>query len=284
MDDALRQRPDILVRLSEIRAADQGIALARSELYPKLSVAANLQGNVGQLRTDDSPYSSVKQPQYGVYLRFDWTLYQGGARLNRLKLEQSRRSQAEAALQQASAEALREVALAYDALQTGLARNDAAIVFRDTAKVAFDAATSAYAHGVGTLTDAANAQTSLAGGAGSPGAGARTGSGERRLPGVCDRRPHLGGRPCPGGRAMRRLSAAIPLAAAGCTAAPAQAIVGSYFPSWIICVVAGIVVAAVMRQLFVLMTIENHLLLPPLTYAGIALAACLSIWLFWFGQ
>ena len=162
MSDALRQRPDLLAKLGQLRASEQGVALARSEFYPRLSIASNIQGNIGQIRTDDGPYSSVKQPQYGVYLRLDWTLYQGGARWNRLHAEQSRASQAEASLQQASTEALREIALAYDNLNTGLAQNDAATALQAAAQTAFDAATSAYAHGVGTLTDAANAQTALA--------------------------------------------------------------------------------------------------------------------------
>lgn len=162
MDDALRQRPDVLARLAQLRASEQGIALARSELYPRLSVAANLQGNIGQLRTDDGPYESVKQPQYGLYLRLDWALYQGGARLNRLHQAQSRSAEAEASLRQASTEAMREVAIAYDALQTSLAQHDAAVAFRAAAQTGFDAASSAYDHGVGTLTDAANAQSNLA--------------------------------------------------------------------------------------------------------------------------
>lgn len=162
MADALRNRPDLLADLARLRASEQGIAIARSDLLPKLSIAANIQGNIGQVRTDNFPYQGIKQPQAGVFLRFDWTLYQGGARLNRLHLAQSQRTEAEDTLDKASTEAMREVALAYDLLQTSLAQYDAALVYSGTAQTAFDAAASSYAHGVGTLTDATNAQTELA--------------------------------------------------------------------------------------------------------------------------
>ena len=70
----------------------------------------------------------------------------------------------------------------------------------------------------------------------------------------------------------------------GCAAGPVQNIVGSYFPSWLICAVIGAVVTVIIRQLLVLADLENHLLLAPLTYVGMALGFCLLAWLIWFGQ
>jgi outer membrane protein TolC len=57
---------------------------------------------------------------------------------------------------------LREVALAYDQLDTGLQQYDAAIALQTASEAAFHSASDAYAHGVGTLTDATSAQTGLA--------------------------------------------------------------------------------------------------------------------------
>ena len=161
MTDALRQRPDLLLNLARLRASQAGIALARSDLLPTISVAANVQGNIGQISTDGGPYESVKQPQAGVFLRFDWTLYQGGAGANRLLAARSKRAEAEDNLKQASTEAMREVALAYDMLQTGLTQYDAATVYEKTALTAFEAAASSFSRGVGSLTDATSAQSAL---------------------------------------------------------------------------------------------------------------------------
>ena len=162
MRDALVQRPDLLAGIARLRASDAGIAAARSAFLPKLSVSANVQANIGQIEVNGSPYQRIAQPQAGVFLRFDWPLYQGGLQQNRLRLAESQRAQAEDTLQQNSTQALREVAMAYDQVQTGLTQYDSATALQAASQTAFDAASDAYAHGVGSLTDATNAQTALA--------------------------------------------------------------------------------------------------------------------------
>jgi outer membrane protein len=162
MREALRQRPDLLADLARLRAADAGIALARAEFRPTLSLDANVQGNIGRIRVDNMPYQGVEQPQAGVFLHFDWPLYQGGLRENRLRVAQSQRAEAEDALEQQGDQALRQVALAYDQLGTGLDQYEAAVALQSASLGAFDAANAAFAHGVGTFTDAAAAQTALA--------------------------------------------------------------------------------------------------------------------------
>ena len=154
MHDALERRPDLLADLARLRATEAGIAEARSEFYPKLSISANVQGNIGELSVDSRPYQNIEQPQAGVFLRFDWPLYQGGLLRNRLRLAQSREAEAEDALAEGSEQAMRQVALAYDQVETGLSRYDAAVALQAASRKAADAASEAYAHGVGTLTDA----------------------------------------------------------------------------------------------------------------------------------
>ncbi len=95
MHDALGRRPDLLADLARLRATEAGITEARSEFYPKLSVSANVQGNIGELSVDSRPYQGIEQPQAGVFLHFDWPLYQGGLLRNRLRLAQSREAEAE---------------------------------------------------------------------------------------------------------------------------------------------------------------------------------------------
>ena len=161
MDDALRQRADLLAGLAQLRAADAGIAEARAAMAPKLLIDSNVQGNLGRIGVDGGPYESVAQPQAGVFLRFEWPLYQGGLRANQLRLAQSRRAAAEDALEASQTAALREVALAYDQMQTGLAQYDASVALRQAAQTAYASATDAFAHGVGSFTDAVTASTAL---------------------------------------------------------------------------------------------------------------------------
>ncbi|HEY1981347.1 MAG TPA: YtcA family lipoprotein [Xanthobacteraceae bacterium] len=68
---------------------------------------------------------------------------------------------------------------------------------------------------------------------------------------------------------------------AGCSAAPSQNILGSYFPSWMICALIGIVATIVVRQVFVVAGIDRTLPAPLLVYLAIATAAAFAAWLIW---
>ena len=162
LSEALQRRPDLLADVAKLRATDAEIAAARSALAPKVSLSANVQGNLGRLNVNNSPYFSVNKPQGAALLKFEWPLYTGGLLQNKLSLAQSKREEAAAALQERTDQALREVALAYDQVDTGLQQYDAAIALQTASEAAFHSASDAYGHGVGTLTDATSAQTGLA--------------------------------------------------------------------------------------------------------------------------
>jgi outer membrane protein len=162
LSGALRQRPDLLAGVAKLRATDAEIAAARSALFPKISLGANVQGNIGRLSVNNSPYLGVKEPQWAALLKFEWPLYEGGLLQNKLTLAQSKREETAAALKERTDQALREVALAYDQVDTGLQQYDAAIALQTASEAAFHSASDSYAHGVGTLTDATTAQTGLA--------------------------------------------------------------------------------------------------------------------------
>jgi outer membrane protein len=162
LGEALRRRPDLIAAVAQLRATDEGIALARSAFLPKLSVSGNIQGNIGQIAVDNLPNQGVKQPQWGVFLHFDWPLYQGGLLQNQMRAAESRRAAAADAVQEARVQTLREVALAYDQLDTGLQQYDAARALLNAATTAFSAARDSYTQGVGTFTDAATAEAGLA--------------------------------------------------------------------------------------------------------------------------
>jgi Outer membrane efflux protein len=88
-------------------------------LFPKVLLSANVQDNLARLNVNNSSYSPVAKPQGAALLRFEWPLYEGGLRQNKLSLAQSKREEAAAALQERTNQALREVALAYDQVDTG---------------------------------------------------------------------------------------------------------------------------------------------------------------------
>jgi len=71
--------------------------------------------------------------------------------------------------------------------------------------------------------------------------------------------------------------ALLALVAAGCD--PIVSIQGSFFPSWIICMAAGIVLTALLRQLFAAVRIEPHLGPLLLVYSSLWLLVTMLTWL-----
>ena len=60
---ALRNRPDLLADVAKLRATDANITAARSAAAPKIGLYGNVQGNIGQVSVDGTPYLGVKEPQ-----------------------------------------------------------------------------------------------------------------------------------------------------------------------------------------------------------------------------
>ena len=82
--------------------------------------------------------------------------------------------------------------------------------------------------------------------------------------------------------AFWRIAIALPVAA--CNYAPTMDLFGSYFPAWMLCAAVGIVAAIIIRQILALAGINDYVVAPLLTYAGLAVSATLLAWLLWFGH
>ena len=81
---------------------------------------------------------------------------------NKLRLAESKRQEVAEELKAHTDQAVREVALAYDQVETGLQQYGAAVALQTASDAAFRSASDSYAQGIGTFTDAAAAQTGLA--------------------------------------------------------------------------------------------------------------------------
>ena len=162
MRAALERRPDLLADLARLRASQAQVSAARSALLPQILLSVKGSGKYGQISTDSLPSTSIRGTEAGVYLDFNWSIYGGGTLANRLRLAQSEAAESADTLRQAQEQAMRQVALNYDELTTGITQYDAAVALQTSAQTSFDSAADAYRHGVGTLTDASNAQSSLA--------------------------------------------------------------------------------------------------------------------------
>lgn len=56
-------------------------------------------------------------------------------------------------------------------------------------------------------------------------------------------------------------------------------VIGSFFPSWMLCAVIGIVSALVARRLFVRAGLDPYVGPPPLIYTSLAVLVTLVLWI-----
>lgn len=85
-------------------------------------------------------------------------------------------------------------------------------------------------------------------------------------------------------RTMLRTCAALAAAplAAGCSRAPTFNILGSFFPAWLVCIVAGIVLAAVANRMLVRLKLDQEIAWSIVVYPCIALFFACVLWLIFF--
>ncbi len=84
------------------------------------------------------------------------------------------------------------------------------------------------------------------------------------------------------GRLRDRASTAAALTLlSGCSSAPSRNVLGSYFPSWMICALIGMGATVALRAVLAKAGIDAVLPMPIVVYLAFATAFSLAIWLLW---
>jgi hypothetical protein len=91
------------------------------------------------------------------------------------------------------------------------------------------------------------------------------------------------------GGALRRLPSMVRLCSAplllgllaGCDGAPSRNILGSYFPSWMVCALVGIALALAARAIFKASGLLEEIPVPFVVMLAIACASTFAMWLIW---
>ena len=83
--------------------------------------------------------------------------------------------------------------------------------------------------------------------------------------------------PC---RIAKRWPASAAFVLAGCGRAPSFDILGSFFPAWLVCLVAGLLLTVAFRWL--LLRIQIVIAAPVLTYPSLTALITLALWLAFF--
>jgi hypothetical protein len=81
-------------------------------------------------------------------------------------------------------------------------------------------------------------------------------------------------------RVKRLLLLLLCLPLSSCSRAPSVDVLGSFFPAWLVCFVAGIVLAALVRLL--LLRLNRNVPFPILAYPSLAAFFTFMLWLVFF--
>jgi len=163
IDKALSQRPDLMQRIAELRAAGAEDSAARRTYFPTI----RLGGNVGIARSygvqiNLPPVYSPTETTWAAALSLHWTLFDGLARENRIARARADQKQAAAAVESIRNQIENQVWSAYSTARTALRQQKAATALLLTATDSYNSAVESYHHGLRNQIDVITAQRALA--------------------------------------------------------------------------------------------------------------------------
>ena len=162
IDRALSERPDLQAELADIREANAQHKEARAAFYPTLGLQASPAVQSLFFQQQNLPWGHTSDLTGGVRLSLKWTVFDGGARKNRLAQSESQIRQAEAQAAKSRDDIEDEVWTAYSNLNTAFRQREAATALLTAASQSYDAALESYGYGVRNLLDVTAAQKVLA--------------------------------------------------------------------------------------------------------------------------
>src|SRR3984957_16784572 len=164
IDKALVQRPDLMQRVAELRAAQAEVKAAKTAYLPTLSLSgiAGLTKNYAE--QDQSPgLYSANQEFWNAHFSLTWTLFDGFAREQRLARARAEQKQAAADIDAMRDQVENQVWSAYSTARTALRQQKAAAALLEAASSSYEAALQSYNFGVRSQIDVVSAQRALAG-------------------------------------------------------------------------------------------------------------------------
>ena len=162
MDRALEQRPDLKADLAGVRASQAQQKEARAAFYPSLKLRADPTAQSLYLLQQTLPWGHTADLTGGIALSLSWSVFDGGARRNRLKEAEAETRRAKSEVSAARDSIEDEVWTAYSNLNTAFRQRQAATALLDSATQSYAAALQSYNYGVRNLLDVTAAQKVLA--------------------------------------------------------------------------------------------------------------------------
>ena len=159
---ALGQRPDLLQQVADVRSANSRVKEARAADYPSLNFTASPTAQSLYGMQQQYPWGHTAGLTGGLAFSLNWTVFDGGARKNRLAQAEANLRSSEAQVSVSRDQIANEVWTSYSNLNTALRQRQAAIALLEAASHSYDAALESYNYGLRNLLDVTAAQRTLA--------------------------------------------------------------------------------------------------------------------------
>jgi outer membrane protein TolC len=156
------QRPDLLKQVAEICSANARVKEARAAFFPTLTLGTSPNTQLLYGSQQALPWTHTAGFYGGFSASLNWTLFDGGARRNRLAQAEAGVRAAEAQATTARDQVADQVWIAYSNLHTAFRQRQAATALLEAASQSYAAALEAYKYGVRNLLDVTAAQQTLA--------------------------------------------------------------------------------------------------------------------------
>jgi outer membrane protein TolC len=163
IDRALAQRPDLMQRVAELRAANAEVKAAKTAYLPTLSLGGTVGLNKIYGEQDQLPGIYSKNLEFwDAHFSLTWTLFDGFARESRVARAKADQKQAAAEVDAIRDQVENEVWTAYSTARTALRQQKAAAALLEAASSSYNAALQSYTYGVRSQIDVVSAQRTLA--------------------------------------------------------------------------------------------------------------------------
>jgi len=162
IDRAMKNRPELMAQVLEIRSAEAHIRAAKAEYKPQIVLSGAAAQTSLWPSADYGQLGSASEPTWSVEAGIQWRIFDGGVRRNELFMAESKRREAQDELTAIHDQTTREVWTAYIAFRTAVRKHEAAVALLEAANTSYAASLEAYKYGVKNLVDVVTAQKELA--------------------------------------------------------------------------------------------------------------------------
>ncbi len=163
IDRALTQRPDLMQRVEQLRAAEAEVKATKTAYLPTLSIDGS--GGLAHIYAQQNLAPGVYSPTQETWdakLSLTWNLFDGFARENRIARAKADQHQAAAEVDALRDQVENQVWAAYSTARTALRQQKAAAALLTASTESYNAALQSYNYGVRSQIDVVSAQRALA--------------------------------------------------------------------------------------------------------------------------